>query len=310
MASNTERLRILLFGVNGQVGHELQRKLAPLGALIALDVEGDGKNCGDFTDPDGLRRTIRSLEPDIIVNAAAYTAVDKAESEVALAMAVNAKAPGILAEEAEALGACLVHYSTDFVFDGQKSQPYNELDEGNPLSEYGQSKLAGDMAIVNACSRHLIFRTSWVFSSHGSNFLKTILRLASEKDSLRVIADQVGVPTVASLVAETTATVLATMATAEPEDARWGLYNIVAKGQTSWHGFASYVVKRASSEGMRLRLSSEAIKAVSTVEYPLPAVRPAYSVLDIRKLIETFDLSLPCWEEGVDRVIDSLNRNQ
>jgi dTDP-4-dehydrorhamnose reductase len=299
-------MRILLFGKNGQVGFELQRTLSPLGELIAPDIEGDTNLCGDFTDPDGLRRTIRSLKPDVIVNAAAYTAVDKAESEADLAMMINAEAPRVLAEEAEAIDACLVHYSTDFVFDGKQTQPYKELDQCNPLSEYGRSKLAGDMGIASACSRHLIFRTSWVFGAHRNNFLNTILKLASERTALSVIADQIGTPTGASLIAESTATILAKMANASIKDARWGLYNLVASGQISWHGFASYVVQQASAKGMQLGLSSGAISAIPTEEYPLPAVRPSYSVLNTGKLIETFDLLLPPWEEGVDRVIDSL----
>jgi dTDP-4-dehydrorhamnose reductase len=299
-------MKILLFGKNGQVGWELQRTLKPLGELVTLDLEGDNELCGNFTDLDGLRRTIQKVKPDVIVNAAAYTAVDKAESEASLAMEINAEAPRALAEEASALGACIVHYSTDFVFDGKQKIPYTELDAANPLSEYGKSKLAGDIAVMSNCARHLIFRTSWVFGVHGNNFLKTILKLAAERTSLRVVVDQVGTPTEANLIATTTAKVLAVMATAPAEDSRWGIYNLVAGGQTSWHGFATYIVERARAAGMRLDLRPEAIAAIPTTEYPLPAARPAYSVLNTEKLNKTFDLSFPLWQVGADRVTDSI----
>jgi dTDP-4-dehydrorhamnose reductase len=302
-------MTILLFGKNGQVGWELQRTLAPLGELTAVDFDSPADLCGDFNNPDGLRRTVQIVRPDIIVNAAAYTAVDKAESEPDLAMKINAEAPRVLAEEADALGACLVHYSTDFVFDGKKNQPYTELDQGNPLSEYGRSKLSGDLAVQEACSRHIIFRTSWVFGVHGSNFLKTILRLASERTELSVVADQVGTPTYASLIAETTATILATMANAPADDSRWGLYNLVSDGKTSWHGYAKYVVSQGRSKGLKLNLNPEAVAAITTEEYPLPAARPSYSVLDTMKLRSTFTLVLPSWKAGVDKVIDGLVSN-
>ena len=303
------KLRILLFGKNGQVGWELQRALAPLGELTAMGFDNGADLCGDFNNPDGLRQTIQKVRPDIIVNAAAYTAVDKADSEPDLAMKINAEAPRVLAEEVELLGACLVHYSTDFVFDGNKNQPYTELDQANPLSVYGRSKLAGDQAVNSACSRHLVFRASWVFGVHGSNFLKTILRLASERTELSVVADQVGTPTDARLIAESTATVLVTMANASSEDPRWGLYNLVGNGQTSWHGYAKYVVTQAISKGAKLNLAPESIAAITTEEYPLPAIRPTYSVLDTTKITHTFALDLPSWKSGVDKVLDQLVSN-
>ena len=250
---------------------------------------------------------VRKFEPDILVNAAAYTAVDKAETEPELAMLVNAQSPGVLAEEAEAVGACLVHYSTDYVFDGDSTEPYVEDSPFNPLSVYGRSKLAGDLAVIKSCRRHLIFRTSWVYGTHGNNFLKTILRVAKERASLRVVVDQAGTPTAAGLVAEATANVLSVMKAVPATDERWGVYHLAAEGKTSWHGFARYVVETASAaKGTKLKVSPEDIYPIPTSEYPLPAPRPANSTLDTKKIRETFGLRFPGWKSGVDQVLSTL----
>jgi dTDP-4-dehydrorhamnose reductase len=302
MVSDSKRTRILLFGANGQVGYELVKSLKPLGLLNSV-VRAEA----NFGDPERLRIAVRNFKPDIVVNAAAYTAVDKAEAEPELAFAVNAQAPGVLAEEAEAVDACLVHYSTDYVFDGKSAQPYGEDSPVNPLSVYGCSKLAGDLAVIKACRRHLIFRTSWVFGVHGTNFLKTMLRVAKEQTSMRIVADQIGAPTSAGLIAKSTANVLAVMQTAPATDARWGIYHLTAKGETSWHGFARYVIEMASvAEGTKLKVSPEDICPISTAGYPLPAARPANSMLDTRKIRETFGLDFPDWRYGVDQVLTAL----
>jgi dTDP-4-dehydrorhamnose reductase len=231
--------------------------------------------------------------------------VDKAESESKLAFTVNAAAPGVLAEEAEVLGACLVHYSTDYVFDGRKPSPYVETDAPNPLSVYGHSKLEGERA-VQACKKHLTFRTSWVIGAHGSNFVRTMLQLAGERDALRVVADQFGAPTSVALLADVTATILSQMAERSPDDARWGLYHLVAGGETSWHGLARHIIARASAMGLSLKTKPEAITPIATADYPLPAMRPANSRLDTSKLRSTFSLALPDWTVGVEDVLDSL----
>ncbi len=300
MADEMSRGTILMFGANGQVGHELQHTLTALGQIVTLDVPEV-----DFSRPDSLRTMVRRHRPRIIVNAAAYTAVDKAESASELAFAVNAAAPGVLAEEAEALDACLVHYSTDYVFDGRKASPYVETDAPNPLSVYGRSKLEGERA-VQACKKHLIFRTSWVIGTHGSNFVKTILRLAGERDSLRIVADQLGVPTSAGLLAEVTAKILSQMAERSPDDARWGLYHLVAAGETSWHGVARHIIARTSALGLPLKAKPESVAPIATADYPLPAMRPANSRLDTSKLRSAFALTLPDWTVGVNDVLDRL----
>ena len=294
-------MKILLFGKGGQVGWELQRSLAPLGQLIALDFDSAGL-CGDFSNPAGLAETIRQLAPDVIVNAAAHTAVDKAESEPALARTINALAPGVLADEAQKLGAWLVHYSTDYVFDGSGSARWRESDATGPLSVYGQTKLEGEQAVAR-CTKHLIFRTSWVFAARGGNFAKTMLRLARERDSLSVIADQFGAPTGAELLADVTAHALRTVHT-RPELA--GLYHLVAGGVTTWHGFACHVLERAQAMGQELKVAPANVKAIGTADYPTPAQRPLNSRLDTTRLREAFGLHLPDWTIAVDRMLDEI----
>jgi dTDP-4-dehydrorhamnose reductase len=294
-------MKILLFGKGGQVGWELQRSLAPLGEVIALDHDSVDL-CGNFSDLAGLAATIRTVAPDVIVNAAAHTAVDKAESEPDLARTINAEAPGVLADEAQKLGAWLVHYSTDYVFDGSSQTPWRESDPTGPLSVYGQTKLEGEQAVAR-CTRHLIFRTSWVFAARGGNFAKTMLRLARERDQLNVIADQCGAPTGAELLADVTAHVLRTVST-RPELA--GLYHLAAGGVTSWHGFACHVLERAQALGQTLKAGPLEVSAITSADYPTPAQRPRNSRLDTRLLRETFGLHLPDWKIAVDRMLDEI----
>ena len=295
-------MKILLFGKNGQVGWELQRSLAPLGELIALD--HDSKElCGDFTDLEGLAKTVRSVKPDVIVNAAAHTAVDKAESEAELVRTINALAPGVLAQEAEQANAWLIHYSTDYVFDGRGDKPWLETDATAPLSVYGATKLEGEQLIRRSGCKHLIFRTSWVYGARGGNFAKTMLRLARERDSLSVIDDQIGAPTGADLLADVTAHAIRT-ARQRPEVA--GLYHLVAGGETSWHGYASFVIDYARRNGVALKVAPDAIKPVPTSAFPTPAKRPHNSRMDATKLRRTFDLHLPSWESGVERMLSEV----
>lgn len=300
MADEMSRGTVLLFGANGQVGNELRRTLRALGTVVALDIPEV-----DFSRPESLRDVMRAHRPRIIVNAAAYTAVDKAESESELAFTINAGAPGVLAEEAEALDACLVHYSTDYVFDGRKQLPYVEVDAPNPLSVYGRSKLEGERA-VEACKKYLIFRTSWVIGTHGHNFVKTMLRLAGERDTLRVVADQIGAPTSAALLAAVTAKTLSQTAERLPGDSRWGLYHLAAAGETSWHDLARHVIARAGAMGLQLKTKPEAVAPISSAEYPTPATRPANSRLDTFKLRSAFGLTLSDWTVGVNDVVDRL----
>ncbi len=292
-------MNILLFGKGGQVGWELQRSLAPLGKVVALDCECEGELCGDFTNLLGIAETVRRVAPDIIVNAAAYTAVDKAESEPELARTINALAPGVLADEAQKLGAWLVHYSTDYVFDGSGSRPWRETDATGPLNVYGQTKLEGEQAVAR-CTKHLIFRTSWVYSARGANFAKTMLRLAAERDQLKIINDQIGAPTGAELLADVTAFALRTIQD-QPELA--GLYHLAASGETSWHGYASFVIDQARRAGLQMRVAPDCIEPVPTTAYPTPARRPLNSRLDTRKLQAAFGLHLPAWESGVVRML-------
>lgn len=297
-------MKILLTGKNGQVGFELQRALAPLAEIVAV-----GHAECDLAQTDALRRLIREVAPQIIVNAAAYTAVDKAESEPALAQAINADAPGLLGEEAKRLGALIVHYSTDYVFDGRKAGAYTEDDAPNPLNVYGRSKLAGERALIASGARHLIFRTSWVFGAHGGNFVKTILRLAAERDTLRVVADQFGAPTSAALIADVTAQILGQYVRAcrpASADFAFGLYHLVAAGRTSWHEYAQEIVRAALAAGRPLRLRPEDVQAIATADYPLPAKRPANSCLETAKLRKTFGLVLPDWRRGLPHVITQL----
>jgi dTDP-4-dehydrorhamnose reductase len=293
---------ILLTGRDGQVGWELQRALAPLGRVVAC-----GRGELDLASPNTIRARVRELKPDIIVNAAAYTAVDKAESEPALAMAVNGTAPGILAEEARRLGALLVHYSTDYVFDGERTEPYVESDPTNPINEYGRSKLAGEQAVAAAGCAHLIFRTSWVYGARGKNFLLTILRLARERDELRIVADQVGAPTSAAGIAGATAQVIgeAGLWPREP-DPRWGVYHLTARGQTSWFGFAQAILDRT---GFMVTARPRLIPIPST-EYPTPARRPRYSVLGCERFHGQFRVSLASWEQALDEVIAELRSSR
>jgi len=276
-------LRILLTGRNGQVGWELERKLAPLGEVIATD-----RATLDLADPDAIRRVVRETNPDVIVNAAAYTAVDKAESEPELAMRINGIAPGVLAEEAKRLGALLVHYSTDYVFDGEKATPYVEDDPPNPLNVYGKTKLEGERAIQASGCRRLILRTSWVYGARGKNFLLTVLRLATERPELRVVHDQVGAPTWCRALAE--ASVVA-IPKALREPAANGLFHATNAGETSWFGFAQ--------EALRLTNWRTPVRAISAIEYPTSAARPANSVLDNRKLHKMFDIALPDWQTSL-----------
>ena len=295
-------MKILLFGMNGQVGWELQRSLAPLGELVALC--RDSQNyCGDLTDPEGIASTVRSVAPDIIVNAAAYTAVDKAESEPDMARAINAHAPAVMAREAKQANAWLVHYSTDYVFDGSGDRPWLEKDAAGPLGVYGSTKLEGEQLIQQSKCHHLIFRTSWVYGARGGNFAKTMLRLAGERDSLSVINDQFGAPTGADMLADVTAH---TIRSAKGRTELSGLYHLVAGGVTSWHGYASFVIDFARQAGISLKVATEAIKPVPTTAYPTPAKRPLNSRLDTRKLEISFDLNLPEWQTGVARMLSEI----
>ena len=292
-------MKILLLGKNGQVGWELQRSLAPLGEVIALDSNSQNY-CGNFTNLSGLTDTVRQIKPNIIVNAAAYTAVDKAENETELAQTINADAVAVLAREAKRLDAWLVHYSTDYVFAGDGSAPWQETDSTGPLSVYGASKLAGEKAIQESACHHLIFRTSWVYGARGNNFAKTMLRLAQERDSLTVINDQIGAPTGADLLADVTAHTIRTVQTA-PELA--GLYHLVAAGETSWHGYASFVIDYAQKMGQNLNTAVDAISPVPTSAFPTPARRPNNSRLNTHKLQTCFALTLPEWQAGVARML-------
>lgn len=294
-------MRILLFGKNGQLGWELQRSLAPLGDVIALGRLD--QPCGDFTKPRDIAATVRSIAPDVIVNASAYTAVDKAETDAATASAVNATTPGVLAETASDLGAWLIHYSTDYVFNGSGTKPWCEDDAVDPLNEYGRGKLAGEQAIRRTRCRHLIFRTSWLYGAHGANFAKTMLRLAQERDELRVIDDQVGAPTGADLLADVTAHALRS-SMREPK--LGGTYHVAAAGETSWHGYARHVLMRARTLGLPIKVAEQSIVAISTDSYPTPAKRPANSRLDTQKLRSTFELRLPAWQDGVNRMLAEL----
>src|SRR5450830_1075483 len=301
-------MKILLFGRGGQVGWELQRSLSVLGELVALDFDAahnpDGL-CGDFSNLTGLAETVRRVAPDVIVNAAAHTAVDKAEAEPELARTINALAPGVLASEAHKLGAWLVHYSTDYVFDGSGRQPWRETDATGPLSVYGQTKLEGEQAVA-ACAKHLIFRTSWVYAARGGNFAKTMLRLAGERETLTVIDDQIGAPTSAELLADVTAHALA-KAMREPELA--GLYHCVADGETSWYGYARYVLAQAQALGWTLKAGPEQVAPTATSSYPTPAKRPLNSRLATAKLQNAFDLVLPHWQQGVARMLTEITGN-
>ncbi|HIG65228.1 MAG TPA: dTDP-4-dehydrorhamnose reductase [Methyloprofundus sp.] len=292
-------MKILLLGKNGQLGWELQRSLAPLGEVIALD-RNSQDFCGDLIRLEDLAATIRQIKPAIIVNAAAYTAVDKAESETELAQTINADAVAVLAQEAKLLDAWLVHFSTDYVFAGNGMAAWQETDKTGPLNIYGVTKLAGEKAIQESACKHLIFRTSWVYGARGNNFAKTMLRLATERDSLTVIRDQVGAPTGADLIADVTAHAVRTVQVA-PELS--GLYHLVAAGETSWHGYACYVIKTAQKMGQKLKITVDAIAPVATSAFPTPAKRPENSRLNTDKVEANFALTLPHWQIGVTRML-------
>jgi dTDP-4-dehydrorhamnose reductase len=292
-------MKILLLGKNGQVGWELQRSLAPLGELIALDRHSVGQ-CGDLSNLAGLADTVRAIRPDVIVNAAAHTAVDRAESEAELADTLNALAPGVLAEEAAQIGALLVHYSTDYVFDGSGERSWQETDTPAPLSVYGHTKLAGELRIQAAGARHLIFRTSWVYGARGGNFAKTMLRLAQERERLTVINDQFGAPTGADLLADVTAHAIRQVL-AHPQDA--GLYHLAAAGETTWHAYAQHVLAQARLEKPTLPIKATELAPVPTSAFPTPAHRPLNSRLATQHLQSTFGLTLPPWQQGVNRML-------
>ena len=292
-------MKLLLFGKGWQVGWELQRSLAPLGEIVALDFDSTD-HCGDFSNLAGLADTVRAVKPDVIVNAAAHTAVDKAESEPELVRTLNALAPGVLAQEAARAGACMVHYSTDYVFDGSGTRAWTETDHPSPLNVYGQTKLEGEQLIQAACAKHLIFRTSWVYAARGGNIAKTMLRLGQERERLTVIDDQFGSPTGAELLADVTAHAIAQLRQ-RPQDA--GLYHLVAGGETSWHAYAEYVLAQARLLQPALQIKATEVLPVPSSAFPTPARRPHNSRLDTHKLQATFGLSLPHWQQGVARML-------
>ncbi|HWU84258.1 MAG TPA: dTDP-4-dehydrorhamnose reductase [Rhodocyclaceae bacterium] len=293
--------RILLTGKRGQLGTELQRSLASLGELVAVDHAEL-----DLADAEAIRKTVREVRPRLIVNAGAYTAVDKAESEPDLAAAVNAVASGVLGEEAARCGAWVIHYSTDYVFDGRAEHPYREDDAPHPLSSYGRSKLAGEQALQTALAQHLILRTSWVLGPHGANFARTMLRLAAERDSLKVVADQWGAPTSAILLADLTAQLVRQNYMEGETNFPFGLYHVTASGETNWCDYARFVIAEAQAAGRSLRLGPAEVEPISSAEYPLPTPRPANSRLNTEKFRTTFGLPLPHWEDGVRQVLQQV----
>ena len=295
-------MKILLFGKNGQVGWELQRSLTPLGVVVALDARSSAL-CGDLADLEGIAATIHSVAPDVIVNAAAYTAVDKAESEPDRARLINTLAPAVMAQQAKRSNAWLVHYSTDYVFAGSGEQPWLETDATGPLNVYGSTKLEGEQLIQQSGCLHLIFRTSWVYGARGGNFAKTMLRLARERDSLSVINDQFGAPTGADVLADVTAHALRA---AQQRQELAGLYHLVAGGVTSWHGYASFVLDYARQAGIPLKVAADGILAVPTTAYPTPAKRPLNSRMNNSKLQHSFALHLPEWQAGVARMLSEV----
>ncbi|MBW8461504.1 dTDP-4-dehydrorhamnose reductase [Acidovorax sp.] len=295
-------MNILLFGKGGQVGWELQRSLSVLGTVTALDHDST-EHCGDFANPAGVAETVRALRPDVIVNAAAHTAVDKAESEADFARTLNATTPGAIAQEAAKLGAWLVHYSTDYVFDGSGSRPWVETDTPAPLSVYGRTKLEGEQLIAQSGAKHLILRTSWVYAARGGNFAKTMLRLAQERERLTVIDDQWGAPTGADLLADVTAHAIQHLQQ-HPEHA--GLYHCVAAGETTWNAYAKYVLSRASIENSAIKIIANEVAPVPTSAFPTPAARPHNSRLNTAKLQATFGLQMPHWQAGVARMLAEI----
>jgi dTDP-4-dehydrorhamnose reductase len=292
-------MKILLFGKGGQVGWELQRSLAPLGEVVALDFDSTELH-GDFSRPELLAATVQAVQPDVIVNAAAHTAVDKAESEPEFAAALNAEGPRVLAQQAEALGALLVHYSTDYVFDGSGSHARDETAPTGPLSVYGRTKLDGEEHIRASGCKHLIFRTSWVYAARGGNFARTMLKLAAERDALNVIDDQIGAPTGADVLADITAHAVRAAAS---NASLLGTYHAVAAGETSWHGYAQYVIEWARANGLPIKVAADAVKPIPTSAYPTPARRPLNSRLSTAKLQNALGLRLPPWQQGVERML-------
>jgi len=293
-------MKILLLGKNGQVGWELQRALVPLGNLIALDRHSTDY-CGDLSNPEGIAATILAIKPDVIVNAAAYTAVDKAETEADMAAILNTSAVASMAEAAEKVGALLVHYSTDYVFNGRGEKPWTESDVTDPLNVYGKTKRDGEDAIASACSHYLIFRTSWVYAAKGNNFAKTMLKLAAEREELSVINDQFGAPTGAELIADCTAHAIR-KTKARPQLS--GIYHLIASGTTTWHDYAAFVIKKAQEKGLALQVNK--IIPVATSAFPTAAKRPANSRLDITKFQQHFELMLPDWRIGVERMLTEV----
>ena len=297
-------MTIVLFGKSGQLGWELQRALAPLGEVISFG-HGAGQSNADFTNPESLANTIRSIKPRIIVNAAAYTAVDKAEDEPELANLINAEAPRVLAREAANLGACLIHYSTDYVFDGSGTIPWLETDLPAPLNIYGRSKLAGERAIQQSGCHHLVFRTGWVYSAHGNNFLKTILKLAADRETLTIVDDQIGAPTGVELLANVTTHALKAVFDGKGLS---GLYHVAAAGETSWHDYANLVIEIARKQQAKLKVTS--VQPVASKDFLMKAKRPLNSRLETKKLREDFGLTLPDWRQGVERTtLEILNRS-
>jgi dTDP-4-dehydrorhamnose reductase len=294
-------VKILVTGKNGQVGFELLRALAPLGEVIGVD----HAEC-DLADADAIRALVRRVAPDVIVNPAAYTAVDKAESDRETAFAVNAEAPRVLGEEAARLGAFVVHYSTDYVFNGTKNGAYLETDVPDPQSVYGHTKLEGERALAVANPRHVVLRTSWVVGAHGGNFAKTMLRLAADRDRLTVVADQFGAPTSAALLADLTAHLVRQHAARGSEPFPYGTYHVVAGGETNWCDYARFVIAEAQAAGRQLKVTPEAVLPLTTADYPTPAKRPANSRLDTARFRDTFGLRLPDWQEGVRHVLQQI----
>ena len=300
-------MKILLLGKNGQIGWELQRALSVLGELVALDRHGHNGLCGDLTDLQGLAATVRQVQPDIIVNAAAFTAVDQAEREPDLARLINAAAPGVLATEAARLGAWLVHYSTDYVFDGSGDAPWCETDTPAPLNLYGHSKWEGEQAIQHSGCKYLIFRTSWVYAARGSNFAKTMLCLAQEREELKVIDDQWGAPTGADLLADVTAhalkAVTGCVVGAVPRPELQGLYHLAASGTTTWFEYAKTTIAQSELARPAMKIVAKKISPIPTSAYPTSAQRPHNSRLNTAKLQAAFGLSLPNWQTGVARML-------
>lgn len=294
-------MKVLLLGKNGQVGWELQRSLATLGEVVALDRNVEDRLCGDLADVPGLRATIQRVAPDIIVNAAAYTAVDKAESDKELALLINATAVQAIAEEAAKLGSWFVHYSTDYVFGGTGSTAWQENDVVSPVNYYGMTKLIGEQAIAASGCKHLIMRTSWVYGARGNNFAKTMLRLAADRNELNVIADQIGAPTGADLIADVTAVAIRQVLV-DPQVA--GVYHLAAAGFTSWHEYASLVIEQGKASGIAMQVQS--VQPISTTQFPTPARRPLNSRLNTEKLRKTFSIHLPDWRSGVTRMLKEV----